>query len=158
MLLGIGEPSDFGGPDEKKGQSPILDCSPVWVSRTPFVPTDHFRIRNNEKRDPQWLALAEERELNRIVRRELSRREWMRKYVATVQIERVPHTYVGGTKTTWLKFRRDRKKGSGRKSSSYGYGFRLIFPEPVQGPIALGYGAHFGLGQFVPANSDDETG
>ena len=24
-----------------------------------------------------------------------------------------------------------------------------VFPEPVQGPITLGYGCHFGLGLFV---------
>ena len=28
--------------------------------------------------------------------------------------------------------------------------FRLTFVKPVRGPLALGYGAHFGLGLFVP--------
>ena len=28
--------------------------------------------------------------------------------------------------------------------------FHLAFPKPAHGPIALGYGAHFGLGLFVP--------
>jgi hypothetical protein len=32
-------------------------------------------------------------------------------------------------------------------------GFRLSFSEPVFGPIALGYGCHFGLGQFVPEDA-----
>ena len=31
-----------------------------------------------------------------------------------------------------------------------GAAFRLTFAEPVRGPLALGFGAHFGLGLFVP--------
>jgi len=27
---------------------------------------------------------------------------------------------------------------------------KITFPEPVMGPLAFGYGAHFGLGQLVP--------
>jgi hypothetical protein len=30
-----------------------------------------------------------------------------------------------------------------------GYKFRIEFAEAVQGPVALGYAAHFGLGLFV---------
>lgn len=33
-----------------------------------------------------------------------------------------------------------------------GYGFRITFPDSVDGPLALGYGAHFGLGLFIPAD------
>lgn len=29
------------------------------------------------------------------------------------------------------------------------YAVHLEFPEPVRGPIALGYGGHFGLGVFI---------
>jgi CRISPR-associated protein Csb2 len=36
------------------------------------------------------------------------------------------------------------------------FGARLVFKQPVRGPIALGHGAHFGLGLFVPAG--DEAG
>jgi hypothetical protein len=35
-----------------------------------------------------------------------------------------------------------------------GFALRLTFPEPVMVPFAIGYGAHFGLGQFAP----DESG
>lgn len=30
------------------------------------------------------------------------------------------------------------------------YGFEIEFAEPVCGPIALGFGCHFGLGLFLP--------
>jgi CRISPR-associated protein Csb2 len=44
----------------------------------------------------------------------------------------------------WIEFRRNRKKDPPHA----GYGFRLRFTEPVAAPFSLGYGCHFGLGQF----------
>ncbi|MEW4529964.1 type I-U CRISPR-associated protein Csb2 [Maioricimonas sp. JC845] len=150
VLLGVGRPEDFGGLDERKGQSPLLATATEWTSRTPLVPTDHLKIRKHEKRDPDTHQAAITRELERIVRKELSRRAWLAHLADVVKIERIPHTFVGGTQTTWLKFRRVRNKGNGARSTGLGYGFKLTFPEPVQGPIALGYGCHYGLGTFVP--------
>jgi CRISPR-associated protein Csb2 len=72
------------------------------------------------------------------------------------KIERVPHTNLAGHKTHWLHFRIDRKNGTGTKSTNMGHGFRITFTAPVRGPIALGYGAHFGLGLFVPPNGKRE--
>lgn len=149
VLLGIGAPDDFGGIDQRKGQSPSLATSHVWISRTPFVPTNHLHIRGSERHDPDIYSQAQERELDHLVRKELSRRPWLAEHAESVQIERTFHTFLGGARTTWLKFRRERKMGGGTRASTTGYGFKLIFQRPIQGPIALGYGAHFGLGQFV---------
>jgi CRISPR-associated protein Csb2 len=44
----------------------------------------------------------------------------------------------------WVEFRRNRKSEAPRP----GYGFRLEFEENVSAPFSLGYGCHFGLGQF----------
>lgn len=148
ILLGIGMPSDFGGTNVKIGQSPTLAESRVWVSRTPIVPTDHLRIRRSERRDPEAFATATKRELDRLVRRELVRRPWLAHLADQVQIEALDHTLLGGIETKWLKFRRQRTKGGGECSSNNGFGFRLTFPEPIIGPIALGYGSHYGLGLF----------
>ena len=41
LLLGLGQPQDFGGLDLERGQCPLLVKSRVWISRTPFVPTRH---------------------------------------------------------------------------------------------------------------------
>ncbi len=60
-------------------------------------------------------------------------------------------TDLGGHFTSWLKFRRERLTGGGSQAGSSGFGFRLTFSEEVTGPIALGYGCHFGLGAFVSA-------
>jgi CRISPR-associated protein Csb2 len=148
ILLGIGMPSDFGGTNVKIGQSPTLAKSSVWLSRTPMVPTDHLRIRKSERRDPESFAKATKRELDRLVRRELARRPWLAHLAEQVQIEALHHTVLGGIETKWLKFRRQRTRGGGECSSNNGFGFRLTFPQPVIGPIALGYGSHYGLGLF----------
>ncbi len=144
----MGTPSDFGGTNIRIGQSPTLATSRVWESRTPFVATDHLRIRKAERRDPGSLAEATERELERLIKRELlaasmvgrSRRK-RRSRIETLH-------NVGRYQTSWLKFRRQRDKGGGQYSSTNGFGFRLTFPEPVTGPIALGYASHYGLGLF----------
>lgn len=63
---------------------------------------------------------------------------------------------LGGSFTSWIKFRTERNSGRGRRGGQSGIGCRLVFRDPsgnpvaVTGPIALGYGCHFGLGAFVP--------
>jgi len=43
-----------------------------------------------------------------------------------------------------VEYRLNRKKDPPRR----GYAFRLRFAKPVRAPFSLGYGCHFGLGQF----------
>jgi CRISPR-associated protein Csb2 len=154
VLLGLGQPEDFGGTNDRAGQSRLLAESEVWESRTPFVPTDHLRIRPGEARDVQQRAEATVRELKRVVQKELERRNWLAEHVASLEtIEPLLArnqcgTKLGGRFTTWLRFRRLRQRGNGCRGDSRGYGFRLRFSQPVRGPILLGYGCHFGLGQF----------
>ncbi|MFP4131494.1 MAG: type I-U CRISPR-associated protein Csb2 [Thiohalospira sp.] len=47
-----------------------------------------------------------------------------------------------------------------RQPDTRGRFLRLRFPEPVAGPLALGFGCHFGLGVFLPAatQSDEDEG
>lgn len=48
----------------------------------------------------------------------------------------------------WLEFhtRRLRKESEGHGLA----GFEIEFAEEVRGPIAVGFGCHFGLGLFMP--------
>ena len=39
-----------------------------------------------------------------------------------------------------------------------GFAIRLLFEQPVSGPIAIGYGAHFGLGLFTAIDEPDRQG
>ena len=154
VLLGIGQPEDFGGLKFKVGQSPNLASSQVWTSRTPFVLPRHLKIKGEERSSPESIEAARKRELINIVRRELMNREQFRHLYESAEIEplltRNAGTRLGATETQWLKFDRIRAKGGGSVADSQGYGFRLSFSEQVSGPLALGYGCHFGLGQFVP--------
>ncbi|HRW81880.1 MAG TPA: hypothetical protein P5049_00350, partial [Methanothrix sp.] len=63
-------------------------------------------------------------------------------------VEPVSFTEIAGERIEWSSFRRARTCGDGRRAGSAGYGFRIEFAESVRGPVALGYGAHFGMGGF----------
>ena len=51
--------------------------------------------------------------------------------------------------------RRSKQPAAARRPAS---GWIVQFPEPVPGPIALGYGAHFGLGRFAADKISDHQG
>ncbi len=152
-LLGVGHPADFGGLDAKRGQSPLLAQSKTWRSFTPLVPTRHLKLKltQAQRQDPTAVTMALKRELSALIRLELSRRDMIASD-DDVQVEALldrPGTYLGGTFTSWLKFSRERSRGGGRQLPPASYGARLLFREPVRGPIALGAASHFGLGLFV---------
>lgn len=101
------------------------------------------------------------RALIETVRKELSQRPCCKELATSVKILLGPTNEdlgsdSGGHFTRCLKFRRQRVSGNGRIAGTQGFTFRLAFrdehgnPVGVQGPIALGYGCHFGLGQFEP--------
>jgi CRISPR-associated protein Csb2 len=54
----------------------------------------------------------------------------------------------GSALRSTLVFARARAGRGGRQPDASGGFFRLIFPQPVEGPISIGWGAHFGLGLF----------
>jgi CRISPR-associated protein Csb2 len=146
ILLGVGQPEDFAGLDTAKGACPILAKSQSWVSRTPFVSTRHPKATKTgvPKVDGNGLQIGSpEHELRRLL--------MLAGFPSPSSVEAVPSTDLAGHETRWLSFRRQRNQGNGRKvASGLGYGFRIKFPDVVSGPIAIGYGAHFGLGLFVP--------
>ncbi|WP_373649408.1 type I-U CRISPR-associated protein Csb2 [Schlesneria sp. DSM 10557] len=164
VLLGMGQPSDFGGINEHAGQSRLLATSRVWESRTPFILTRHL----TRKGMPSAETIARDPKLKQLlideVRRELSNRPQFQSVAADVTIEPVLEmqrmgTHLNGPLTKWIEFRRERKKGGGAKVGSTGFGFLLTFPHRVSGPIALGYGSHFGMGTFrcVTGPENDES-
>ena len=50
--------------------------------------------------------------------------------------------------TQWRHFRVARTRGGQPPPSQTPRGLRLVFDEPVIGPVSIGYGSHFGLGQL----------
>lgn len=55
-----------------------------------------------------------------------------------------------GRRLCAIQFRRIRAKRGLKQPDRLGRLLRLHFDEPVDGPIALGFGCHFGLGLFRP--------
>ncbi|HPE63830.1 MAG TPA: type I-U CRISPR-associated protein Csb2 [Methanothrix sp.] len=143
-LSGLGRPENFGGTNAARGESPLLAESRSWVSRTPFIPTRHPKATRAgaPKIDPtSGIQIGSpEHELLRLL--------GLAGFPEPVAVERVSFTEIAGERVYWSSFRRARTCGDGRRAGSAGYGFRIEFAESVRGPVALGYGAHFGMGGF----------
>ena len=143
-LQGLGGPDDFGGTEAEKGQCPLLARSRSWVSRTPFLPTRHpKRTRAGvPKVDATGFQIGSpEHELLRLLE--------LAGFPEPETVEPVASTRVGGRDVPWHDFLRRRETDERRPAANgAGYGFRIEFPEPVQGPVAVGYGEHFSLGVF----------
>jgi CRISPR-associated protein Csb2 len=140
VLIGIGQPQDYGGFLMRDGQAPALAQSRIWRSVTPYILTRH--PKKNGKDSPAAQVAKD------LLRRGLPKPE---------RIEHLDHTKITGKKVRWLEFRRFRCGGGGQIADSRGFGFEIVFSEPVRGPIALGYGCHFGLGQFVAVQEAREA-
>jgi CRISPR-associated protein Csb2 len=140
VLVGQGFPDDFGGFNVRNEETPILAEGRVWQSVTPFIlprhPKHDRRAQPKCDKDGQWIDGPEMQ-----VRKELARRGSYPDPIEVSQSADPKH---------WRMFARQRRDGKGASGGRDGYGFRLIFPEPVRGPIALGYACHFGLGLFLP--------
>jgi CRISPR-associated protein Csb2 len=111
----------------KSGDSEVRPGTKVVQSATPFVPTLHWRKGRGSYQE----FLAEQ------VKREC-RNHGLPEPAAVELLEKSPGLFE------WVEFRRNRKDEEPRP----GYGFRIAFSEAVPAPFSLGYGCHFGLGQF----------
>jgi CRISPR-associated protein Csb2 len=115
-------------------QAAMLQSSHRFGSATPFIPTHHHRKGRGSFFD--WL------------KGEIYRECKQAGLPAPTEVTPLENLALpGGHRYFWLEFRRSRRQDNSRQ----GFGFKLTFPEPVRGPIALGYGSHFGLGMFIPA-------
>jgi CRISPR-associated protein Csb2 len=143
VYLGCGNPDDIAERNTRAGGCPLFASSQVWVSSTPFVPTRLPKYNRNRKPRLDENGLHQgtpEHDLRRLLRLDGK--------PDPIEVAPLPHTLLGNHKTRWLEFIRGRRKDP--EGQRLGYGFRITFPIPVKGPIALGYGSHFGLGLFVP--------
>jgi CRISPR-associated protein Csb2 len=131
----------FGDPQRFAERSRLFQAGTRWVSRTPFVFPRH--VKNN--RDSPTSQ----------VERELSTRA---KFLNGAQpidggITRLDRPDPGATAelkvgfNRWSDFRIKRRYD--RQPPGFG-GFEITFDRAVSGPLLLGYGCHYGLGQFVP--------
>ncbi len=130
VLLGIGGQDDFA-------HVPVFRAAKRWRSVTPFS-LPRFATRGGGKRArPRDLPEGQ-------LRRELRLRE----LPEPVSVTPLGGYRAGGRREVrWLEFQTRRFKGE----QGYGLaGFELEFAEETAGPLALGFGCHFGLGLFEP--------
>ncbi|QQS48117.1 MAG: type I-U CRISPR-associated protein Cas5/Cas6 [Acidobacteriota bacterium] len=131
VLTGLGETGQF--PD-----LPLMNSSRNWRSVTPFS-LPRFANRGGGKAPrPRDLPEAQ-----------LIRELKSRGFPEPITIKRIEGYEVGGRPMVrWLEFHTRRYNGTEGHGLA---GFEIEFPEPVRGPIAVGFGCHFGLGLFMPA-------
>jgi CRISPR-associated protein Csb2 len=122
---------DVGPVEAFRRASPVLAWGAVWESRTPYLHPWH------QKKGGRFGPEAQ-------IQRELGERGWP----APVRIERLPEILIRGRPTRAVEFRRARRGGPGPRADRLGSFWRIVFPVSVGGPLALGWGCHFGLGLF----------
>ena len=135
-LEGFGTPADFASGTR------IFAKSDRWKSVTPFLASGHLKASR---------YLGE-------VRRLLKSRGLD---ASDVRVIELPRIVVGGTERRAIHFHRFRSRGRETQPDAAGALLCIDWPEPIQGPLAIGYGSHFGLGLFGavagkrPADSSD---
>ena len=131
-LEGFGRPADFAS------GARIFDTSRRWRTVTPFLASGHLKAAG---------YLGE-------VRRLLTRRGLDATDVCVTVRDTID---VGGTERRAIHFHRFRSRSREAQPDAAGALLDVVLPEPLTGPLAIGYGSHFGLGLFG-AVRDDESG
>ncbi len=142
VLHGIGQPGDFQ-------DCTLFGPAKVWHSLTPFVSTRHpksFRDGRPKMDSNGWQIGTGAHDLLRLLA--------LHPQGAAASIKQLderdrPFQY-GSRDLRSLQFQTVRHDGGGSRGNRSGNAFTITFPEPIIGPLALGYGSHFGLGLFQP--------
>jgi CRISPR-associated protein Csb2 len=140
VLIGIGAPCTF--PDCQ-----LLGTSKVWCSLTPFVSTLHMKSYGDgrPKIDATngWQIGSAGHDLKRLLNKE----------DAAAIIRQEKHINLPNQRTLRsLQYQTSRPDGAGKRGNGDAGAFVIEFSEARTGPLAFGYGSHFGLGLFVPAD------
>jgi len=130
-LEGFGKCCDFSN------SAPIFGRSRSWQSATPFLAAGHLKSERHAG------------EFRRLVRR-TGMDERFGFDTSMIDICELKSIRIGGSARHVLHFHRFRSRGRERQHDTTGALLQVKFPVPVNGPVAMGYGSHFGLGLFVP--------
>lgn len=124
--------------------TPLTGESAVWRSVTPYLHPWH--LKKPEMRAPEATAAAI---LGQV------RREWRARGAGLpdiVEVRELPSIQHGGRALCPVHFHRFRRKRGLTQPDTLGRLLELRFARPLSGPLALGFGCHFGLGLFAPAS------
>ena len=144
FLIKIGNENDFP-------YLSLFSKSKRWKSVTPFVPTMHPKFNSKGPKIDQNTNLQKgspEYNLIRLIKNDDRFNKVSIKNVKCKHLSKSEINYLIG-------FKLDRKEGvskteNGRRSTNLGYYMEVEFDKEVAGPLAFGYGNHFGLGLFEP--------
>ncbi len=128
-LEGFGKPADFAG------GARIFDRSSRWRSVTPFLAAGHLKTSGYRGE----------------VRRLLKRRGLD---ATNVEVSELPEIPIGGTERRAIHFHRFRSRSREAQPDAAGALLDIVLPEAIEGPLAIGYGSHFGLGLFMAVDDD----
>lgn len=161
-VVGIGHVRDLGR------RIPELGIGKVWESKTPFVPPRHLKAKGKDTLVGQVQAECRSRgwiEPTRI-EVELNDSSSVGRWLDATRFEELlarqeGRGFKGAVADTplppglqlaprWRHYRRARRDDSKAPPQPLAVGLRLTFPEVLTGPLALGYGSHFGLGLMRP--------
>jgi CRISPR-associated protein Csb2 len=136
-------------------QPPPFRPSCVWVSSTPYVATRHAKARGRDRIDLRDIE-SRSRFLVNDLRAQIAacRSDLDAGIVAQARIsaELKDGTFWVAGRWRPIQFKRGRAKHGDDGGKRLAGAFRIEFPASVRGPLVLGYGAHFGMGVFVPAD------
>ncbi len=131
-LEGFGHPADFAG------DARIFGASRRWRSATPFLASGHLK------------AAGYRGEVRRLLR--------LRKFAGNdIDVTILPSITVGGAPRRAIHFHRFRSRGREAQPDAAGALLEIEFPDETPGPLAIGYGSHFGLGLFLPIGPRDHS-
>lgn len=118
-----------------RNASTLLSASTRWQSVTPYLHPWHCK---------KGLGIEDQ------IRRECRDR----RLPEPIGYERLQVVEVGHQVRRSIQFHRFRSRRSLQQPDRLGSFWCLTFAEPVTGPLALGFGCHFGLGLFTPLDGD----
>ena len=124
----------------------LIRCASTWETVTPFVPPRYFEARGKNTLEGQVRAELQSRGFPEPASvHPLAPMGWNRGDAESAY-------GAAGERgiAAWNRFRHFRlvRQRGPEPPLAAGFAIRLEFERPVAGPIAIGYGAHFGLGLF----------
>lgn len=125
---------DRYGQAESFSSHPYLGSSRVWQSATPYLHPWHKKTGFDIE--------------------EQIRRECRERGLPVPELEALPCITVHGRERRPIHFYRFRSKRGLTQPDRQGSFWRIRFPVEISGPLALGFGCHFGLGMFVSTPYD----
>ncbi|MES0872860.1 type I-G CRISPR-associated protein Csb2 [Sinimarinibacterium thermocellulolyticum] len=129
--------------------TPLVGESAVWHSLTPWL--HPWYLKKPATRSPEALHEALLAQL---------RKEWRARgenLPELVDFRELPDVAFGGWRLRPVHYHRFRNKRGLSQPDTLGRMIELRFEAPVRGPLALGFGCHFGLGVFSAEHRSHAT-